>query len=139
MATLTGDGWADEIWPDFTDPTPIVVPPQFEGGPGCPGESDKSLCARFWTLKPLWGKEVRLYLYPEFTLLQNGSICSGSVLLEVRVEYLVRTGFFTSKREAAVFRLPVKFHIYDLPKPTSELIVEQKNKTLIVVTVYPRP
>jgi len=134
-ATLTGDGWTDEIWPDFTDPNPIVVPPKFEGGPGCPGESDKSLCARFWAVKPLWGRKVRLYLHPDFTLLQNGSTCNGSVLLEVRVEYLVRTGFFTSRREAMVVMLPVKFHIYNLPKPTSRIVVRYKNET----TVYPRP
>ncbi|NJE61431.1 hypothetical protein [Thermococcus sp. 21S7] len=133
--TLTGDGWADEIWPDFSDPNPVIIPPKFEGGPGCLDEIGKSLCARFWALKPLWGREVRLYLHPDFTLLQNGSTCNGSLLLEFRVEYLVRTGLFTSRREAMVLRLPVKFHIHNLPEPTSRIVVRYKNET----TVYPRP
>ncbi len=134
-ATLTGDGWADEIWPDFSDPNPVIIPPKFEGGPDCLNESGKSMCARFRAVKPLWGKGVRLYLYPSFTLLQNGSTCNGSVLFETRVEYLVRKGFFTSRRETVVLRLPVKFHIHDLPEPTFRLVVEYKNET----TVYPRP
>ncbi|AEK73989.1 hypothetical protein GQS_10480 [Thermococcus sp. 4557] len=134
-ATLTGDGWAEEIWPDFSDPNPVITPPEFEGGLGCPNESDKSLCARFWALKPLRGREVRLYLHPDFTLVQNGFTCNGSVLFEVRVEYLVRTGFLTSWRETVVLRLPVKFYIHDLPKPTFRIVVKYKNET----TVYPRP
>ena len=134
-ATLTGDGWANEIWPDFSDPTPVVIPLKFEGGPGCPDENDKSECARFRAVEPLWGRQVEFYLTPDFTLLQNGSTCNGSFLFEFRVEYLVRTGLFTSRREGITLRLPMKLYIYDLPRPTSRIVVRYKNET----TVYPRP
>ncbi|NJD99862.1 hypothetical protein E3E26_08730 [Thermococcus sp. LS1] len=134
-ATLIGDGWADEIWPDFSDPDPVIAPQEFEGGPGCYAGGDFSECAEFRAVKTLWGERVRLYLTPSFILLQNGSTCEGSVLFEVRVEYLVRTGFFTSRRDKVVLRLPVKFEIYDLPRPTSKIVVRVGNET----TVYPQP
>ena len=71
-------------------------------------------------IEPTWGETISLTPYIPLNFEKNGKpdVMESQAVVVVKVNYLVRTGFFTSEKREMVVRIPLTVRFYDLQNCT---------------------